>query len=68
MEIIAMLEVTDNYGHEWRLAFLNAGRRSDRKNPLVEYWFFAAPAEPVPHTLRNFQRMPVPVFTDWWTP
>jgi hypothetical protein len=63
-----MIEVTDRLGHEWRLTFLNTGRRSDTKRPIVEYWFFAVPAQPAPHTLRYFQRMPVPVFTDWWTP
>jgi hypothetical protein len=57
------IQVTDARGHDWHLHFTGRASRSEHRKPLVEFWLFGTNLH-----LHESRRIPVPVFTDWWTP
>jgi len=55
------IDVFDHKGHRWSL--LAPPIRWNRSK--TEVWLLVA-GNTVPHDLRTYYEIPVPVFTEWW--
>jgi len=55
------IQLTDWLGDTWRILLPGVYRTS--KQGFTELWVYVGLG---PDALRNFQEIPLPVFTDWW--
>lgn len=58
-----MIEVIDNKGDRWQLVWTNADRYLHNGHAYYKAWWYAPTR---PYEFRNFDEVPIPIFTDWW--
>ncbi len=58
------IELIDQKGEFWELIWANSITPSLYKGSLwYKGWWYAIE---IPHELRNYSDIPLPVFTEWW--
>lgn len=61
--IIEVIKLTDFKGDTWNLMYTRPSRYLHKGDAYWKVWYIASIR---PNELKNYEEVPLPIFTEWW--